>query len=63
MEVDFVLARGDDVMALEVKSGRMRSRSGLQEFRKEYPKARVMLIGGTGIPWQEFLGIDTSEIF
>lgn len=63
MEVDFVLARKDDVIALEVKSGKMRNRSGLQEFRKEYPKARVMLIGGTGVPWQEFLGIDTSKIF
>lgn len=63
MEVDFVLARGDDVMVLEVKSGRMRNKSGLQEFRKEYPKSRVMLVGGTGIPWQEFLGIETSKIF
>jgi len=63
MEVDFVLVRNEDILAMEVKSGRTRSRSGLGQFRKEYPNARVMLIGGTGMPLQEFLKMNMGEVF
>ena len=63
MEVDFVLVRDQDILALEVKSGRTRSRAGLEQFRKEYPHARVMLIGDTGMPWQEFLKMSMGEVF
>jgi predicted AAA+ superfamily ATPase len=63
LEVDFVLVRDRDILALEVKSGRIRGRSGLEQFRKEYPHARVMLIGSTGMPWEEFLRMDMGEIF
>jgi predicted AAA+ superfamily ATPase len=63
LEVDFVLVRDKDILALEVKSGRIRGRSGLEQFNKEYPHARVMLIGSTGMPWQEFLKMDMGEIF
>lgn len=63
LEVDFVLVRDKVILALEVKSGRIRGRSGLEQFRKEYPHARVMLIGDSGMPWQEFLKMDMAEIF
>lgn len=63
VEVDFVLVRDDDILALEVKSGRTRSRSGLGQFRKEYPHARVMLIGDSGMPWQEFLKMSMEGFF
>lgn len=63
LEVDFVLVRDKHILALEVKSGRIRGRSGLERFRKEYPHARVMLIGDSGMPWQEFLRMDMGEIF
>ncbi len=61
-EVDFVLASNEDILALEVKSGVIRGRSGMEEFRKEYPNAGIMLIGGKGIPWQEFLKMDMGQI-
>lgn len=61
-EVDFVLARDMAILALEVKSGEIRGRSGLEEFRKEYPHAGVMLIGEKGIPWREFLKMDMEQI-
>jgi len=63
MEVDFVLVRDENILALEVKSGRTRNRSGLEQFRKEYPHARVMLIGDSGMPWQEFLKMGMGEVF
>lgn len=62
LEVDFVLVRDNHILALEVKSGRIRGRSGLEQFRKEFPHSRVMLIGDSGMPWQEFLKVDMAEI-
>ncbi|PKH44776.1 hypothetical protein KKB3_01551 [Dehalococcoides mccartyi] len=62
MEVDFVLVYGDKILALEVKSGAADDRSGLAAFRKEYPHAAVMLVGERGIPWQKFLGMNTSRL-
>lgn len=56
-EVDFVVARGDAVVALEVKSGR-RSREpvrGLQRFRDTYPHARTLIVGSGGILLEDFL--------
>jgi len=61
-EADFVLARGEKILALEVKSGVVRGRPGLEAFRRVYPHASVMLISGKGIPWQEFLKMDMGQI-
>lgn len=55
-EVDFVLRRGKQVTALEVKSGRKRAAvSGLAEFKKRYPSAKTMEVGSGGVPLQQFL--------
>lgn len=62
MEVDFVLARGEKILALEVKSGSTGRRTGLDAFRKLYPTATVMLTGEGGVPWQEFLKMDMEQI-
>lgn len=53
-EVDFVVAHGTRVWALEVKSGRPGKVSGLRAFRKRYPNASVWLIGADGLALDEF---------
>lgn len=53
-EVDFVVSRGRDVWAVEVKSGRSGKTAGLARFRSRYPEARALLVGGQGIPLEEF---------
>lgn len=40
-EVDFVVAHGSRIWALEVKSGRPAKTSGIEAFRKRYPKAKI----------------------
>ncbi|MFZ9315513.1 MAG: ATP-binding protein, partial [Burkholderiaceae bacterium] len=56
MEVDFVISTRDQVLALEVKSGRKtRPLSGLVSFRRHFPKAKAMVVGTGGIPLDEFL--------
>lgn len=55
-EVDFVLRRGVDLVAVEVKSGaRARALPGLAAFVDAHPRARTLSVGGDGLPLEEFL--------
>lgn len=55
-EVDFILSKGDEVIALEVKSSQRRtSLPGIAAFAKKYPVKRKLLVGGQGISIEEFL--------
>jgi len=55
-EVDFVLQRGRTVVAIEVKSGaRRQSLPGMEAFARMAKPRRQLLIGGQGIPIEEFL--------
>jgi hypothetical protein len=55
-EVDFVVRAGRTVTAIEVKSGRSRdTRPGPAAFTEVLKPARKLLVGGDGIPVDEFL--------
>ena len=57
-EVDFVLRRGTDLAAIEVKSGRETGQGGMAAFLSEHPEARRIVVGGgaTGaVGIEEFL--------
>ena len=61
-EVDFVLQSGERVVSLEVKSGRARSDySGMDAFAKIFQPFRKLLVGGQGIPLEEFLASPISN--
>jgi len=62
-EVDFVVSRGRDVWAIEVKSGRSGKTAGLTRFRSRYPEAKTLLVGGQGIPLEEFFSRDAATWF
>ncbi len=62
-EVDFVLESHGQLIALEIKSNDSGHLKGLKQFKKFYPSAETMLIGKTGLPWQEFLLTDPLELF
>ena len=47
-EVDFVVSDANAIVAIEVKSGRMKPLGGMAAFLKEYPKALRLVVGGTG---------------
>jgi predicted AAA+ superfamily ATPase len=53
-EVDFVIARGMELFAIEVKSGRSAKVSGLEAFCSRYPDAAAIVVGGNGIPLHDF---------
>jgi predicted AAA+ superfamily ATPase len=61
-EVDFVLALGGRVTAIEVKSGAAdRTLPGIAAFDKAFQPTRKILVGGQGIPIEEFLAVPASE--
>lgn len=62
-EVDFVLKKSNKVIGIEVKSGRTQSAKGMIAFEKKIRHNKVLLIGNSGIPWQDFLKSDVNMLF
>lgn len=62
-EVDFVLEYKKRVIALEVKSSKTGTLSGMNAFAKQFKPEKTMLIGADGIPWQEFLQMDVLDLY
>ncbi|HHQ41051.1 MAG TPA: ATP-binding protein [Chromatiales bacterium] len=55
-EVDFVLEHRGRLLAIEVKAGLAAgARSGIDAFLDLHPDARPLLVGGEGIPLEDFL--------
>lgn len=55
LEVDFVLRKGTVLVAIEVKSGRVKSAGGLQEFTNRYPTAIPLVVGDRNTAVESFL--------
>lgn len=62
-EVDFVLKQSNKVIGIEVKSGRTQSAKAMIAFEKKIRHDKVLLIGNSGIPWQDFLKSDVNMLF
>lgn len=63
-EVDFILAKGSDLVAIEVKSGKKHtSLPGLNIFAKKYRINRSILIGASGIDIKEFFETQILGLF
>ena len=62
-EVDFVLRKGKKLVAIEVKSGRRTSNSGLAVFKQKYNPHRSFVVGSGGFSFEEFLTMDLSKLF
>ena len=63
-EVDFVLNQGDQLVAIEVKSGwRKMSLPGMDAFSKQFKVKKKLLVGAQGISLQDFLSTPVGEWF
>ena len=64
MEVDFVLKRHERLIAMEVTSSRRKdSTPGMNLFAKEFHPHKKLLVGGQGIPLEEFLSSPANHWF
>jgi len=62
VEVDFVLASPGKIIAVEVKSSRMRKPMRLKRFLELYPSARQLIIGEGRIELEEFFSSSLEDI-
>lgn len=62
LEVDFVLVSPDKIIAVEVKSSRMKKPRGLEKFMELYPDARPLIIGGSGIELERFFSSNLKSL-
>jgi predicted AAA+ superfamily ATPase len=60
-EVDYVVERGRDIWAIEVKSGGTGDARGLERFRAAYPEAKTLMVSGPGIPLEEFFSVPAGQ--
>jgi predicted AAA+ superfamily ATPase len=62
LEVDFVLRRGKKLVGIEVKSGRRKDTlPGMQQFAKEFPVTKKLLVGGDGTALEVFFATPAQE--
>ena len=62
-EVDFVLQKGNKIVAIEVKSGRRSSNKGLSIFRETFHPTASLIVGTGGLSLEEFFLMDISKLF
>jgi predicted AAA+ superfamily ATPase len=63
-ELDFVLARKDRQVAIEVKSTLEKTTlPGLEAFAKDFPRARKILVGGQGITLEDFFAMPLESLW
>jgi predicted AAA+ superfamily ATPase len=62
-EVDYIIEKGSDIVALEVKSGKDSTNTGLSLFNEAFHPRGVYLIGTDGIPFEQFLSMNPADLF
>lgn len=62
-EIDFVLEKKGKIIGIEVKSGATQKAQGIGAFKKQHDPDKVLLIGQSGLLWQDVLAMSPSELF
>ena len=62
-EVDYIIARQGETIALDVKSGRRGMNSGLPKFQELFQPQRALVIGTDGIPLDVFFRMTVEDMF
>ena len=62
-EVDFILERKKNLIALEVKTGRRAENIGMRVFAETFKPKKVLLIGTGGIGIETFLRMNPGDLF
>jgi predicted AAA+ superfamily ATPase len=61
-EVDFVMEQ-QQLIGIEVKSGSVQKTSGMASFKKKFNPDKVLLVGNSGLSWQDLLKMNPSALF
>lgn len=63
MEVDYILKKGNSVVAIEVKSNSEQRTEGLDVFRQRFSPKAAFIVGDGGISPEEFMTMDINSLF
>lgn len=61
-EVDYIIRKGTKRTAIEVKSGRIKSRNGIKAFLESHPGTYALVVGGNDYTVEDFL-LDRIPLF
>lgn len=62
-EVDFVLERSRQLVAIEVKSGRRKMNQGLKLFHEQFHPTMDLVVGSEAMTIEQFLLLDLEKLF
>jgi predicted AAA+ superfamily ATPase len=62
-EVDYILERQGETIAIEVKSGHRTTNKGLPLFRERFNPRHAIIVGSGGVPVEEFLQLDLERLW
>ena len=62
-EVDYVIEKGNDIVALEVKSGKDSTNIGMSLFNEDFHPRGLYTIGTDGISFEQFLCMNPADLF
>ena len=62
-EVDFIIKKGSQLIAIEVKGGHTLKSSGIIAASKQFNFTKTFLIGIEGLNWKKFLTMDPAKLF
>lgn len=62
MEVDYILKKGNSVVAIEVKSNSEQRTAGLDTFRQKFSPKTAFIVGDGGIAPEEFMTMDINSL-
>lgn len=62
-EVDYVIQKGHEIVAIEVKSGKDTTNKGLALFNDAFQPRSIYFVGTEGIPFEQFLSMNPAELF
>lgn len=64
-ECDYILSKGQSLVAIEVKSGKADNTSGFEKFKQLYAEklANAFIVGPEGLPLEDFFSLDLNMLF
>ena len=62
-EVDFIIKKGSQLIAIEVKSGHTLKSSGIIAASKHFDFTKTLMIGIEGLNWKDFLKMSPVKLF
>lgn len=62
-EVDFIIKKGSQLIAIEVKSGNKLKSGGINAASKQFDFTKTLLIGNEGLHWKDFIKMNPVNLF